>query len=35
MRLTHQALELSTTFEFRIAVGASQSHTNTLVRVQH
>ncbi len=35
MRLIHQALDLATTFEFRIAIGASQVHTNTLVRIQH
>jgi L-Ala-D/L-Glu epimerase / N-acetyl-D-glutamate racemase len=35
MRLRHEPLELRTTFEFRIAVGASHGHANTLVRIEH
>jgi len=35
MRLRHEPLTLETAFEFRIAVGASQGHANTLVRVEH
>jgi L-alanine-DL-glutamate epimerase-like enolase superfamily enzyme len=35
VRLRHEPLELTTTFEFRIAVGARSGHTNTLVRLEH
>jgi L-alanine-DL-glutamate epimerase-like enolase superfamily enzyme len=35
VRLRHEPLELSTTFEFRIAVGARSGHSNTLVRIEH
>ena len=35
MRLTHEPLPLATTFEFRISVGASSAHANTLVRIEH
>src|SRR2546422_888156 len=35
MRLLHEALDLATTFEFRISVGGSTVHRNTLVRVEH
>ncbi len=35
MRLTHEPLDLTTSFEFRIAVGASKGHANTLVRIEH
>ncbi|MGH7729760.1 MAG: dipeptide epimerase [Candidatus Eiseniibacteriota bacterium] len=35
MRLRHEPLDLATTFEFRIAVGASHGHANTLVRIEH
>jgi L-alanine-DL-glutamate epimerase-like enolase superfamily enzyme len=35
MRLRHEPLDLETTFEFRIAVGASHGHANTLVRIEH
>jgi L-alanine-DL-glutamate epimerase-like enolase superfamily enzyme len=35
MRLRHEPLELETTFEFRIAVGSSLGHANTLVRIDH
>ncbi len=35
MRLRHEPLDLRTTFEFRIAVGTSQGHPNTLVRLEH
>ena len=35
MRLRHEPLDLTTTFEFRIAVGASHGHANTLVRIEH
>ena len=35
MRLTHEPLPLATTFEFRISVGASSVHENTLVRLEH
>jgi L-alanine-DL-glutamate epimerase-like enolase superfamily enzyme len=35
MRLRHEPLDLTTTFEFRIAVGASHGHENTIVRVEH
>lgn len=35
MRLRHEPLDLRTTFEFRIAVGASHGHANTLVRIEH
>jgi L-alanine-DL-glutamate epimerase-like enolase superfamily enzyme len=33
--LTHQPFDLSTAFEFRIAVGSSVVHENTLVRIEH
>ncbi len=35
MRLTHEPLPLTTAFEFRISVGASTGHANTLVRIEH
>ena len=35
MRLRHEPLDVETTFEFRIAVGASRGHANTLVRIEH
>ena len=35
MRLTHEPLRLETAFEFRISVGASRAHANTLVRIEH
>ena len=35
MRLTHERLDVTTTFEFRIAVGARSAHENTLVRLEH
>ena len=35
MRLTHEPLPLTTAFEFRISVGASTAHDNTLVRLEH
>ena len=35
MRLTHEPLPLATVFEFRISVGASSTHANTLVRIDH
>jgi L-alanine-DL-glutamate epimerase-like enolase superfamily enzyme len=35
MRLTHEPLDLVTAFEFRIAVGGSRGHENTLVRIEH
>jgi L-alanine-DL-glutamate epimerase-like enolase superfamily enzyme len=35
MRLRHEPLDLETIFEFRIAVGASLGHANTLVRIEH
>ena len=35
MRLRHEPLDVETAFEFRIAVGASHGHANTLVRVDH
>ena len=35
MRLRHEPMDLVTTFEFRIAVGASHGHANTLVRLEH
>lgn len=35
MRLSVSRLELATTFEFRIAVGASTTHENTLVELSH
>src|SRR5262245_43473731 len=35
MRLRRESLDLRTTFEFRIAVGASHGHANTLVRIEH
>jgi len=34
MRLHHEPLELETTYEFRIAVGARTHHANTLVRIE-
>src|SRR5262249_22091013 len=35
MRLRHEPLDLETTFEFRISVGASRGYANTLVRIEH
>ncbi|HYM80668.1 MAG TPA: dipeptide epimerase [Candidatus Limnocylindria bacterium] len=36
MRLTHEPLELTTAFEFRISVtGKRRAHENTLVRIEH
>src|SRR5262245_3948268 len=35
MRLTHEPLPLETVYEFRISVGASSAHANTLVRIEH
>ena len=35
MRLRHEPLDLETLFEFRIAVGTSRAHANTLVRLEH
>jgi L-alanine-DL-glutamate epimerase-like enolase superfamily enzyme len=35
MRLVHEPLDLETEFEFRIAVGATKGHANTLVRIEH
>ncbi len=35
MRLTHEPLDLETSFEFRIAVGGRKVHRNTLVRIEH
>ncbi len=35
MRLRHEPLDLETAFEFRIAVGATKGHANTLVRIEH
>ena len=35
MRLRHDPLDVQTTFEFRIAVGARTHHDNTLVRIEH
>ncbi|TMQ64495.1 MAG: dipeptide epimerase [Candidatus Eisenbacteria bacterium] len=35
MRLSHEPLDLETAFEFRIAVGGSKAHQNTLVRIEH
>jgi L-alanine-DL-glutamate epimerase-like enolase superfamily enzyme len=35
MRLTHEPLDLETTFEFRISVGGRKAHRNTLVRLEH
>lgn len=35
MRLRHEPLNLETTFEFRTALGGSQSFPNTLVRIEH
>ena len=35
MRLSHRPLEVATVFEFRIAVGASTVHGNTLVTIEH
>ena len=35
MELLREPLDLETTFEFRIAVGASRGHANTLVRLRH
>jgi L-Ala-D/L-Glu epimerase / N-acetyl-D-glutamate racemase len=35
MRLRHEPLDVETVFEFRIAVGASHAHANTLVHIDH
>jgi L-alanine-DL-glutamate epimerase-like enolase superfamily enzyme len=35
MRLRHEPLEIATAFEFRIAVGATTTHGNTLVTLSH
>ena len=35
MRLTHEPLDVATTFEFRIAHGTRRAHENTLVRLEH
>ncbi len=35
MRLRHEPLDLATAFEFRITVGATRGHENTLVRIEH
>lgn len=35
MRLTHERLDLETTFEFRISAGGRKVHRNTLVRLEH
>src|SRR5439155_3867174 len=35
VRLSHEPLDLETAFEFRIAVGGSKAHQNTLVRIEH
>ena len=35
MRLVHEPLDLATAFEFRIAVGSTTAHANTLVRLEH
>jgi L-Ala-D/L-Glu epimerase / N-acetyl-D-glutamate racemase len=35
VRLVHERLDLATAFEFRIAVGGSHGHENTLVRLEH
>jgi len=35
MRLRHEPLDLKTTFEFRIALGAKAVHRNTLVTIDH
>ena len=35
MRLRHERMDLVTTFEFRIATGASHGHANTLVHLEH
>lgn len=35
MRLRHEPLDVETAFEFRIAVGASHGHANTLVHIDH
>jgi L-alanine-DL-glutamate epimerase-like enolase superfamily enzyme len=35
LRLRHEKLPLTTAFEFRISVGASSAHENTLVRIEH
>jgi len=35
MRLTHEPLALHTAFEFRISVGSSRAHANTLVKIEH
>ncbi|MBI1797048.1 MAG: dipeptide epimerase [Candidatus Eisenbacteria bacterium] len=35
MRLRHEPLDLKTTFEFRIALGARAVHRNTLIAIEH
>jgi L-alanine-DL-glutamate epimerase-like enolase superfamily enzyme len=35
VRLSHERLDVSTAFEFRIAVGARRAHANTLVKIEH
>jgi L-alanine-DL-glutamate epimerase-like enolase superfamily enzyme len=35
MRLRHEPLDLTTTFEFRISLGGRAVHRNTLVRIEH
>src|SRR5687767_4359367 len=35
MKLRHEPLDVATIFEFRIAVGGSSAHRNTLVRIEH
>jgi L-alanine-DL-glutamate epimerase-like enolase superfamily enzyme len=35
VRLSHEPLDLTTAFEFRISVGGSKGHPNTLVRIAH
>jgi L-alanine-DL-glutamate epimerase-like enolase superfamily enzyme len=35
VRLRHEPMDVHTTFEFRIAVGARTHHDNTLVRLEH
>jgi L-alanine-DL-glutamate epimerase-like enolase superfamily enzyme len=35
VRLSHEPLDLTTAFEFRISVGGSKAHANTLVRIAH
>ena len=35
MKLSHRPLDLRTTFEFRISVGARRAHENTLVEIEH